>query len=54
MVGMAVATIVASMAAMRVATMIEAMTKGRPAGVTVLTMVYLMETGGGSAPRYAH
>src|SRR5580693_7557883 len=38
MVGMAVATIVASMAAMRVATMMEAMTKGRPAGVTVLTI----------------
>ena len=37
MLGMAVATMVPSIAAMKVASMIEAMTKGRPEGVTVLT-----------------
>src|SRR3569833_136271 len=38
MLGMAVATMVPSIAAMKEASMIEAMTKGRAAGVTVLTM----------------
>jgi hypothetical protein len=44
MLGMAVATIVPSIAAMNVASAIEAMTKGRAAGVTVLTIRSLNPT----------